>query len=199
MASEKKRLYISHAQGDQAFADQLRVQLRKYGLEPVNDQTAEGLLLVMSPGSKTDPSVEATWKPMLAAGKPIIPLKLAPLTGGFHPEVDKLNVIDVSNPTESFIYKFRRILDGLKAGGFTVTENLTEGLYQMKAAQSPAPVGNRMRWPLIIGGIAIAALVVALLLSRSGGGTPAEATTAPSVETTAEADATQEMMPTATG
>jgi hypothetical protein len=191
MPAEKKRLAISFAPEDQAFASQLQEQLPNYGLtlKSIAQPTdTDGLLLIMTPASKGSSKVEGEWKAALAAGKTIIPVALKAVQDGFHPEIDALKAIDLSDASENFLYKFRRILEGLKAQGFGVTENLTEGLYQMKAAPTNTPaIGNRARWPLIIGGIVILAAIIAFLLSRPGAGTPAATSTpVPAVEVTAD-------------
>ena len=92
MAFDKKRLFISYAREDKAFAEQLHEQLSKYGLDAWLDvksvppgadwakldaqdiSRSDGLLLIMSPDSKASPNVEVEWQQMLAQGKPVIPL-----------------------------------------------------------------------------------------------------------------------------
>jgi len=139
----------------------------------------------MSPDSKASPNVEVEWQQMLAQGKSVIPLFFRAYGGSFSPEIDKLSYIDVSSQSEHFTYKFRRILDGLKAQGFAVTENLTEGLYVSKTVHVGSPPSSSVqaappgsaRMPLIIGGIVIAAAIIALLLLRPGAGTGATTAT----------------------
>lgn len=195
MVFDKKRVFISYAREDKAFAEQLHEQLQKYGLEvwldlqnvpPGTDwashisrelQRADGLLLIMSPDSKASQNVEVEWKQMLAAGKPILPLRLRDYGLSFHPDLDRLSYTDISSQTEAFPYKFRRVLDGLKAQGYAVKESLTEGPYQMKPQAAPA--ANRLQLPLLIGGIVIVAAVIAFLLMRPTGNGASSATSTP--------------------
>ncbi|HUN06497.1 MAG TPA: TIR domain-containing protein [Aggregatilineales bacterium] len=222
MAFDKKRIFISYAREDKAFAEQLHEQLSKYGLDVWLDvksvppgadwaklvaqdiSRSDGLLLIMSPDSKASPNVEVEWQQMLTQGKPVIPLFFRAYGGSFSPEIDKLSYIDVSSQSEHFTYKFRRILDGLKAQGFAVTENLTEGLYVSKTVHVGSPPSSSVqaappgsaRMPLIIGGIVIAAAIIALLLLRPGAGattataTPTEPPTAVPASTTPAAEIT---------
>lgn len=175
-------------------------------------QRSDGLLLIMSPDSRASPNVEVEWQQMLSQGKPVVPVLYRRVAGGFHLDIDKLNFIDVSIESDHFTYKFRRILDGLKAQGFAVTENLTEGLYVSKTVQvgSPpavsaapavwvlaAPRGSA-RMPLIIGGVIIAAAIIAQLLLRSSGGTTTATATATQTNPAAMSTTEVVRLPTAT-
>ena len=216
MAFDKKRIFISYAREDKAFAEQLHEQLSKYGLDVWLDvksvppgadwaklvaqdiSRSDGLLLIMSPDSKASPNVEVEWQQMLTQGKPVIPLFYRAYGGSFSPEIDKLSYIDVSSQSEHFTYKFRRILDGVKAQGFAVTENLTEGLYVSKTVHVGSPPSSSVqaappgsaRMPLIIGGIVIAAAIIALLLLRPGAGTTTVTATPTEPPTAVPASAT---------